>query len=130
MQISHQADYAIRTIQYLSKKGLGNRVTTAIVASEMNIPSAFLTKIIAQLVIAGLLHTIRGSHGGISLTRDPKEISLLNVVEAIDGPIQLNECVGTNNTCTFVKDCLVYPIWLDAQKSLEISLRDTCFNNL
>ena len=96
----------------------------------MKIPPSFLAKIISQLSIAGLLRTSRGARGGVSLAREPKDISVLDVVEAIDGPILLNECVGTNKPCEFEGDCLVHPIWLEVQESLVKRLGDTRFDVL
>ena len=133
MQITRQADYAIRAVRYLSKhavQGSKERVATSTVAREMQIPASFLAKIISQLSIAGLLLTSRGARGGVSLARDPGKISVLDVVEAIDGPILLNECVGTNKPCNFESDCLVHPVWLEVQESLVSRLRDTHFDVL
>jgi Rrf2 family protein len=130
MQITRQADYAIRAVRYLSKQGSDKRVATSTVAREMKIPPSFLAKIISQLSIAGLLHTSRGARGGVSLAHEPKDISVLDVVEAIDGPILLNECVGTNKPCSFEDDCLVHPIWLEVQESLVSKLRATRFDVL
>ena len=130
MQITRQADYAIRAVRYLAKQGSSQRVATSTVAREMRIPPSFLAKIISQLSIAGLLHTSRGARGGVSLAREPKEISVLDVVEAIDGPILLNECVGTNKPCDFEGDCLVHPIWLEVQQSLVKRLGETRFDIL
>ena len=130
MQITRQADYAIRAVRYLAKQGSSERVATSVVAREMKIPPSFLAKIISQLSIAGLLHTSRGARGGVSLAREPKDISVLDVVEAIDGPILLNECVGTSKPCTFEGDCLVHPIWLEVQESLVNRLRETRFDVL
>ena len=130
MQITRQADYAIRAVRYLSKQGSDKRVSTSTVAREMKIPPSFLAKIISQLSIAGLLHTSRGARGGVSLAHEPKDISVLDVVEAIDGPILLNECVGTNKPCTFEEDCLVHPIWLEVQENLVSKLRATRFDVL
>jgi Rrf2 family protein len=96
----------------------------------MKIPASFLAKIISQLSIAGLLHTSRGARGGVSLAREPKEISVLDVVEAIDGPILLNECVGTSKPCAFVEECLVHPIWVEVQENLVNRLRATRFDVL
>ena len=87
MQITRQADYAIRAVRYLAKQDPNNRSATSRVATEMKIPPSFLAKIISQLSIAGLVHTSRGARGGVTLARDPIDISLLDVVEAIDGPI-------------------------------------------
>jgi Rrf2 family protein len=130
MQITRQADYAIRAVRYLAKQGTSERVATSTVAREMKIPASFLAKIISQLSIAGLLHTSRGARGGVSLAREPKEISVLDVVEAIDGPILLNDCVGNNKPCTFEDECLVHPIWVEAQESLVKRLRASRFDVL
>ena len=130
MQITRQADYAIRAVRYLAKQGPTQRSATSTVAQEMKIPPSFLAKIISQLSIAGLLHTSRGARGGVTLARDAKEISLLDVVEAIDGPILLNECVGDPADCDFSDDCLVHPIWVEAQQALVKRLRETRFDQL
>jgi Rrf2 family protein len=127
MQITRQADYAIRAVRYLSKQSANQRSATSTVAREMKIPPSFLAKIISQLSIAGLLHTSRGARGGVSLAREPKEISLLDVVEAIDGPILLNECVGDPAGCAFYEECPMHPIWMDVQKTLVDRLRETSF---
>ena len=130
MQITRQADYAVRAMLYLSHVGTSQRAATSEVAKEQHIPPSFLAKIISQLSIAGLLHTSRGARGGVSLAREPKEITLLEVVEAIDGPIQLNECVGDNSTCTFDNDCPLRLVWCDAQEDLVNRLRGTNFETL
>jgi Rrf2 family protein len=130
MQITRQADYAIRAVRYLTHQGANQRTATSMVAKEMKIPPSFLAKIVSQLSIAGLLHTSRGARGGVSLARDPKEITLLDVVEAIDGPIQLNECVGNPGDCVFNGECPVHPIWVDTQQELVARLRKTNFASL
>ena len=130
MQITRQADYAIRAVRYLAKQGPNQRAATSTIAQEMKIPPSFLAKIISQLSIAGLLHTSRGARGGVTLARDAKDISLLDVVEAIDGPILLNECVGDPADCVFSDDCLVHPIWVEAQETLVKRLRETKFDQL
>ena len=130
MQITRQADYAIRAVRYLAKHGSDERVATSTVAKEMQIPPSFLAKIISQLSIAGLLNTSRGARGGVSLARESKDISVLDVVEAIDGPILLNECIGSNKPCVFEDDCLVHPIWHEVQESLVSKLRATRFDVL
>jgi Rrf2 family protein len=131
MQITRQADYAIRAVRYLAKQPSGKNVATSTVAKEMKIPPSFLAKIISQLSIAGLLHTSRGARGGVILAREPKEISVLDVVEAIDGPILLNECVGSNKPCEFLgEECLVHPIWMEVQESLVKRLREARFDVL
>jgi Rrf2 family protein len=127
MQITRQADYAVRAVLYLSKLGEDQRAATSQIAQEQQIPPSFLAKIVSQLSVAGLLQTSRGARGGVSLARSPEQISLLEVVEAIDGPILLNECVG-NGACNFGDDCPMKPIWCDAQSELVERLRNTTFD--
>ena len=130
MQITRQADYAVRAILHLAKLKNGNRTATSTVAKEQHIPPSFLAKIISQLSMAGLLHTSRGARGGVMLARDPKDITLLEVVEAIDGPIQLNECVADAGVCSFEDDCPIRTVWCEAQEELVARLRRTDFAQL
>ena len=130
MQITRQADYATRAILYLARNRNGKRVATSQVAKEQKIPSSFLAKIISQLSIAGLLHTSRGAHGGLSLALDPEQITLLQVIVALDGPIQLNVCVAREGVCSCEDNCPIQLVWYDAQKELITKLRNTNFAHL
>jgi len=130
MQITRQADYAVRAMLHLSRMGNSDRAATSAIAKEQNIPPSFLAKIISQLSIVGLLHTSRGARGGVTLAREPKDITLLEVIEAIDGPIRLNECVQGNGVCTFEDNCPVRAVWCDAQDELVKRLRGTNFGDL
>ena len=127
MQITRQADYAVRAVLYLARLGPEQRAATSQIAQEQQIPPSFLAKIVSQLSVAGLLQTSRGARGGVSLARSPEQISLLEVVEAIDGPILLNECVSENGACTFGDDCPIGPIWCEAQAELVERLKATSF---
>ncbi len=128
MQITRQADYAVRAVLYLAQIGSERRAATSQIAQEQNIPPSFLAKIVSQLSVAGLLQTSRGARGGVSLARDPESISILEVVEAIDGPILLNECVAvTGSDCNFGDDCPMRPVWCDAQLELVNRLKNTSF---
>ncbi|GAB1472218.1 Rrf2 family transcriptional regulator [Chloroflexota bacterium] len=129
MQITRQADYAVRAVLHLARNK-DVRTATSTIAEEQKIPPSFLAKIISQLSIAGLLHTSRGARGGVTLARQANEINLLEVIEAIDGPIQLNECVGDLGNCAFDKDCPLRPVWCDAQEQLVNRLKDTNFADL
>ena len=130
MQITRQADYAVRAVLFLTNLDENERVATSTIAEKQRIPPSFLAKIISQLSIAGLLHTSRGARGGVTLAREPRDISLLDVVEAIDGPIQLNECVGDSGICSFEEDCPMKSVWCDAQADLVKTLKGTNFSDM
>ncbi len=127
MQITRQADYALRAMSYLAQMEQNQRAATSQIAEEQHIPPSFLAKIISQLSIAGLIHTSRGARGGVTLARDPNDISILDVVEAIDGPIALNLCTESSDGCQFAETCLMHPIWCEAQEELVSKLRKTTF---
>ncbi|MFZ2098216.1 MAG: Rrf2 family transcriptional regulator [Anaerolineales bacterium] len=127
MQITRQADYAVRAMVYLAQLGPDQRAATGQIAKEKSIPPSFLAKIVSQLSVAGLLQTSRGARGGVSLAKSPDAISLLDVVEAIDGPILLNICVGETVSCEYDDDCPLKPVWCDAQKMLLDHLSKTNF---
>lgn len=126
MQITRQADYAVRAILYLARLGPNQKAATSQIAENQEIPLSFLAKIIAQLSVAGLLQTMRGARGGVMLARAPEEISLLDVVEAIDGPITLNECVNGEYDCP-LHECPMRTVWSAAQADLVARLQATNF---
>ena len=130
MQITRQADYALRAMLYLARLEPNQRAATSQIAEEMEIPPSFLAKIISQLSIAGLIHTSRGARGGVSLAREPEELNLLAVVEAIDGPISLNECVQDPEVCSFGDNCPIHEVWCEAKSELVRKLRESTFDKL
>ena len=130
MQITRQADYAVRAVLYLAEQNGAGRAPTSQIARDQKIPPSFLAKIVSQLSVAGMVQTSRGARGGVSLARPPQDISLLEVVEAIDGPITLNECVADKNWCPFGDDCPVHGVWCTAQETLVRELAATSFADL
>lgn len=127
MQITRQADYAIRAVMYLAQIGPEEKAPTNQIAKKQGIPLSFLAKIVAQLSVSGLLITMRGARGGVSLARPAEEINLLEVVEAIDGPISLSNCVnGYQNDCP-IEDCGMHSVWVAAQDDLTKRLKSAHF---
>jgi Rrf2 family protein len=127
MQITRQADYALRAMLYLAQLEPSQRAATSQIAEIQRIPPSFLAKIISQLSIAGLIHTSRGARGGVSLARPPEAISVLEVVEAIDGPIALNECSQSAGACPFGETCPLRSLWCGTQSEMVEKLRKTTF---
>jgi Rrf2 family protein len=127
MQITRQADYAIRAILYLASLNPTDKAATSLIAEKQEIPPSFLAKIISQLSIAGLIHTSRGAKGGVTLARDPATISLLDVVEAIDGPVSLNQCTIDPRACVQSSNCVMHSFWCEAQEELVGRLGKTNF---
>lgn len=130
MQITRQADYAVRAVLYLAHREAGARISTGQIAREQNIPLTFLAKIVSQLSAAGVLHTTRGARGGVALARPATEISLLEIVEAIDGPVMLNQCAVDPDLCAMSDNCVVRSVWCEVQVDLVKRLAETKFGHL
>ena len=125
MQITRQADYAVRAVVYLAEHDDARPIATAAIGRRQHIPLTFLAKILPHLSAAGIVHTLRGAHGGVRLGRPPEEISLLDIVETIDGPMLLNDCVADASQCPLGENCAVHAVWCQAQADLVDRLSPT-----
>ena len=129
MQITRQTDYAMRCLLYLSRDK--NRIVGVDeIAREMSIPKSFLAKILQRLTKAGILESFRGVKGGFHLARKAGQISLLDVIEAIQGPTGMNRCAVDKKSCKFSSYCTVHPVWLELRKKVEQHLRKATFKKL
>ncbi|MBI2303242.1 MAG: Rrf2 family transcriptional regulator [Chloroflexi bacterium] len=118
MQLSNRADYAIRAMVDMASKPRGTVAITREIAHRQGLPLLFLAKIVPQLARAGLVRTYRGTAGGLLLNRPPEEITLLQVVEAVDGPIHLNRCLIRSGECPREVHCPVRDVFGEAQDHL------------
>ncbi len=128
--INRQTDYAARLILYLASKGSEERATAQSIAKYELIPYAFVRRIVTRLSNMGLLRTTKGRTGGIELARPASQISLLDVIEAIEGPLVLNECTENPEICPFTEFCPVHKAFEEARAALENRLRSVTFDKL
>ncbi len=135
-QISRKSDYALRAMIYLARQTDDVPVSFRQIALAECISEDYLAKILRSLVISGLVSSVRGSKGGYFLTNLPQEISFLNVIEAVDGPLMINVCLGEAvHECPVQLRCSLYGVWKKAQDAMinvfrEISLEDVLLQNL
>lgn len=118
MKITRAADYAVRVMVHLASLPPGARVQRSALVETSDVPESFLSKVLQRLVAAGLVMSRRGGGGGFELALPPNKITLLQVVEAMDGPIRLNRCVPGDSGCERSGHCPVHPVWLEAQTAL------------
>jgi Rrf2 family protein len=122
--LSRRADYGMRAMMDIAARA-PERVVVAEVARRQAIPPSFLAKIIPALARAGLVRTTLGAGGGITLARPPEEISLLHIIEAIDGPFALNLCSIDPKQCQHYSTCSACEVWGKAQAQLNRTLART-----
>lgn len=130
LEITRQADYALRATTEIARVPEGERIPTALIASRQKIPLPFLAKIVSQLVVRGILETIRGASGGVNLARPADAITMRDVIEAIDGPIALNRCTREPGVCEHMDTCPFCEIFIDAQEALIKRLESTTLAEL
>jgi Rrf2 family protein len=114
--ITRATEYACLAMLYLAKQPPGACVNTADVAAGERIPPSFLAKVINQLSKAGLVVSRRGPAGGLELARPAENITLRQVVEAIEGELAVNLCTGSQDYACFRLGCSLKAAFADAQK--------------
>lgn len=130
LQITNQADYALRAMLYLARLGYGKRAPSNVIAEEMSMSRIFLSRINTQLVNARLITTWRGARGGVALTRPPSEISVYEVLTAVDGPIRLVGCIDDPDCCPFTGTCPIRKFWIQTEEVLVNQLKSTSLQDL
>jgi len=118
LQLTRGAEYAVRAMTYLAVFPSGHVASLHEIGEAQDIPESFLAKILQSLVRSGLAVSQRGAHGGFALARPASEITMQDVIEAVDGPISLNHCVLSPEECGRSASCTVHRSWLRAQEQL------------
>jgi Rrf2 family protein len=119
MQLTMTGEYAIRTMIHLSSLPFGTIAQISDIAKQWDIPDNFLRKISAQLAGAGLIVSVRGINGGIRLSRPAETLTVLDVIEAVEGKIALNKCLLCDCFCLREEWCEVHELWTEAQRKLK-----------
>ncbi|WP_035243675.1 RrF2 family transcriptional regulator [Desulfonatronovibrio hydrogenovorans] len=130
MMLTRAGEYAVRCVLYLSLQDRERIVPKKEIIEAMGLPDAYLAKVAQSLAKSGLIQIRQGARGGYRLTRKPYEINLLQVVEAVDGEIFLNECVMSPDSCLRSPLCGVHQIWQKARQRLRDTLAEADFEQL
>lgn len=134
LTVTKQTEYALRALIWLGEHGSvgsvsGNgseaRHKAAEIVGATGMPPLFAARVLAQLQRRGLVRARAGAHGGYTLARPPSEITLLEVIEATEGPLQANECVLRDAPCGGEAPCVLHFAWSAAQAALRAVLERT-----
>jgi|SRR5579863_4618733 len=130
MQVTRAADYAIRVIIHLAGMPVGSWASHTQLAEAAECPPQFLSKVLQRLTRAGLVVSHRGNAGGFELPAARRKATLLDVVEAIEGPIHLNSCLDQCTPCSRLNWCPAHTVWDAAQSSLRSILSSAVIDEL
>jgi len=123
MQLTRAADYAVRVMVHLAGLPPGARVSRGDLSIAAECPEQFLAKVLQSLTRAGLVISHRGNTGGFELDEFHRTASVLDVIEAVEGPVRLNLCLTSDHACTRQSWCPAHTVWADAQNAMLSVLR-------
>ncbi len=118
MEITRRSDYAFRILRSAYRHA-DQYVSIAEVAEEEEIPYAFARTIQHDLASAGFLRTVRGAKGGLVLNIDPAEVTLLEIMRALQGPVEVAPCAADPSICSLSSNCTFNRIWIAANAALD-----------
>ncbi|MDX1585189.1 MAG: Rrf2 family transcriptional regulator [Balneolaceae bacterium] len=125
--ISQGAQYAISAIIALSKQPEGQTVSAADLAKPLNCPAAYLSQVLSKLKPSGILKSQRGLKGGVYLAKAPKDIFLMDVIEAIDGTDFFQKCFLGIEGCGRIEPCPFHEFWSVERIKIQEWLCNTSF---
>ncbi|CAH2214902.1 RrF2 family transcriptional regulator [Tepidibacter aestuarii] len=132
MKITQEADYALRIILFLCQTSSEQRIEARVISETQNIPLRFSLKILRKLTKKNLVKSFRGVNGGYMINKNSKDITLKEVVEAIDGPIYVNRCLYDKEYCNRRKTnkCTIHQALANVQKVVHQELQKVTFEDL
>ncbi len=114
-KLSSTGEYSVRLLTYLAAYPIGTVIPAKEIARAREIPLKYLQQIVSRFVKMGHLIGHPGLGGGVSLAESASKLTLLEVIEAAEGPIFLNRCLMGSLACTFTATCAAHQIWHEAQ---------------
>ena len=118
MQLTRGADYGVRVMVQLAQPESDGRLSLPELAQATDAPVSFLSKVLQSLARAGFITSRRGHAGGFCITPRGRLSSMLQVIEAVDGPICLNVCLVHGRSCARKGHCPAHPVWVRAQQAM------------
>ncbi|MEG6614995.1 Rrf2 family transcriptional regulator [Peptococcaceae bacterium 1198_IL3148] len=122
MKLNQATDYAFRIVLYLSRKKAGEIIEARQISEQENIPIRFLLKTIRLLTHADIVKSFRGLKGGYALAKPPADITLRDVVEAVEGPVKINKCLMDGSECN--KDATGWCPIHKALRNIQINMNE------
>jgi len=130
MRMTKACEYGLQGVLYLAMQPEGKTTFLAEISQARTIPYSFLGKIFQNLIRAGIVKSMRGIHGGFTLAREARAITMKDVVEAVEGNISFSNCSGDENGCERVSCCSMATSWRQAQQKAMHVLENVTFKEL
>ncbi len=129
MQVSRTLDYAVRSLIYMGNHEVP-RMSMKEISEAQHIPQNYLAKIMRRMVERGLIRSMVGPEGGYFLRRDPKDINLRDIYEAVEGELRVIDCMDQDEVCALYENCTQLPVWDKLKVSMVKLLEKTSLEDL
>ncbi len=130
LQIPRRVEYALRASVYLAQQCPMEVIPFREIAASIDVPGEFLSKVLRQLANAGIVNSLRGANGGYHLARPATEISFLDVVEASDSPVAINDCSEKGVGCFRSTECALKDVFNRAEAAMVEVFANTSLSDL
>lgn len=130
MQITRQSEYAIKILLELAKHPLGEVLSSKVIADRQGIPEDFLKKTVHLLSLQGLVSTQRGVQGGVRLGKAAADITVADIIAAVEGPLAINVCLEPGYNCPNQPACPVHRVLARGQAALLKELNESLLDLL
>ncbi|HOT23445.1 MAG TPA: Rrf2 family transcriptional regulator [Thermoleophilia bacterium] len=130
MKITSRTEYGLRAMAYLAARGGRTPAPLGEIAAAEGIPGPFLERILARLRDVDLVKATRGASGGYALARSPDRVAVADIVTALEGPLVLVDCVGTDRACARADGCAARVLWRRLDEAIAHALEGVSLADL
>jgi Rrf2 family iron-sulfur cluster assembly transcriptional regulator len=130
MQLTKKASYGVIAMLELARADRGSPISAATIAAQYSLPASFVEKILHQLKRRGLVASVQGRSGGYYLARSPEDLSVRQVLEALDESIDLVGCLGSPASCQLTGVCPTKSAWERINRRVTSLLDELCLADL
>ncbi|MFH1708763.1 MAG: Rrf2 family transcriptional regulator [Planctomycetota bacterium] len=128
--VSTKSRYGLRTLIDLASRGQSGPVSLKELSKDQAISKKYLENIFRMLMQGGMIRSVRGARGGYQLAVDPTQVTLLEILNTIDGPVALLECIHNPDACKRMKDCPTQNLWRELEESIISFLKKRTLKEL
>ena len=130
MKLNNTSQYAIKILIYMVNNNSQKLFSAKQISEQLSIPYKYMTRVMSQLVDAGLLVSIRGREGGYRLEKKLSEITILDILNAVNESINSHTCILGDKPCDENQKCALHDLWVTPKKSMTDMFKNTTLEML
>ncbi len=129
MKLSTKGRYGVKSVLDLAIHYNKEHVSIKSIAERIHVSEYYLEQLFSQLRKAGIIKSIRGAHGGYTLSRPPNEITVYDIMDVLEGSIEISDCIE-ETTCNNIDCCATRLLWIRFKESIDNVLKSTTLQDM